>query len=58
MIGQRGSLIKQIGVEARGDLERFFATKIYLDLRVRVRAGWRENERILDELGMTGRRDG
>ena len=58
VIGQRGSLIKQIGVEARADLERFFATKFYLDLRVRVRAGWRENERILDELGMTGRRDG
>ena len=58
VIGQRGSLIKQIGIEARCDLERFFATKFYLDLRVRVSAGWRENERILDELGMTGRRDG
>ena len=55
VIGRRGSLIKQIGKEAREDLERFFATKIYLDLHVRVRERWREDERILDELGLTRR---
>lgn len=56
VIGRRGSLLKQIGTEARADLERFFAARLYLDLHVRVRAGWREDERILDELGMARRR--
>ena len=56
VIGQRGSLIKRIGTEARQELERFFRTKVYLDLHVRVRAGWRENDRILDELGVTRQR--
>ena len=56
VIGQRGALIRRIGVEARADLERFFATRFFLDLHVRVRAGWRENERILDELGLARRR--
>jgi GTP-binding protein Era len=48
VIGRHGALIKRIGTEAREDLERFFATKIYLDLHVRVRAGWREDERDED----------
>ncbi len=56
VIGRRGSLLKQVGTEARADLERFFAARLYLDLHVRVRAGWREDERILDELGMARRR--
>ena len=56
VIGRRGSLLRQIGTEARADLERFFAARLYLDLHVRVRAGWREDERILDELGMARRR--
>ena len=56
VIGRRGSLIKKIGTEARQELERFFGTKVYLDLHVRVRVGWRENERILDELGVMRQR--
>ena len=55
VIGKGGALLKQIGTEAREELERFFATRVYLDLHVRVRAGWRENERILSELGITRR---
>ena len=56
VIGRQGALLKRIGTEARADLERFFAARLYLDLHVRVRAGWREDERILDELGMARRR--
>ena len=56
VIGRRGSLIRRIGTEARRDLERFFAAKLYLDLHVRVRAGWREDERVLDEIGLSRRR--
>lgn len=56
VIGQRGALIKKIGTEARLDLERFFAAKVYLDLHVRVRTGWREDDRILDEILIERRR--
>ena len=56
VIGHRGELIKRIGTEARVDLEKFFATKVFLDLHVRVRADWREDDRILGDLGI-GRAD-
>ena len=52
VLGRGGARIKQIGVEARLDLERLFGKRVYLDLHVRVRRGWRENERILRELGL------
>ena len=56
VIGRAGARIKQIGTEARADLERFFAARLYLDLHVRVRSGWREDERMLDEIGVARRR--
>lgn len=56
VIGRGGARIKQIGTEARADLERFFAARMHLDLHVRVRTGWRENERMLDEIGVAPRR--
>ena len=49
-------MIKRIGTEARQDLERFFACKVYLDLRVKVKPDWRDDERTLDDLGLPGRR--
>jgi GTPase len=52
VIGRAGDMIKRIGTEARQDLERFFETKVFLDLRVKVRADWRNNERVLDDLGL------
>jgi GTP-binding protein Era len=45
-------MIKRIGTAARLDLERFFQARVYLDLRVKVRSEWREDDRVLDELGM------
>ncbi len=56
VIGHRGALIKQIGSEARADLERFFGSRVYLELHVRVKAGWREDDRLLGELGIGGSR--
>jgi len=53
VIGRGGTLLKQIGTEAREELERFFSAKVYLDLHVRVQEGWREDERILTQLGLT-----
>lgn len=52
VIGRGGEMIKRIGTEARQDLERFFDTRVYLDLRVKVNADWRNNDRALDELGV------
>ncbi len=54
VIGRGGRLVKQIGSNARAALERFFEARVYLDLHVRVRPGWRENERLLTELGLKG----
>jgi len=52
VIGRGGSMIKAIGTAARHELERFFGARVFLDLRVKVRADWREDERMLDELGL------
>lgn len=55
LIGKGGAAIKAIGTAAREELERFFDTKVFLDLHVKVRDSWREDERTLDELGLEGR---
>jgi GTPase len=52
VIGRAGEMIKRIGTEARQDLERFFDTKVFLDLRVKVNPDWRNDERTLDALGV------
>ncbi len=52
VIGRGGAMIKQIGTEARQELEAFFGTKVYLDLRVKVDPAWRDNDRTLDALGV------
>ena len=52
VVGRGGSMVKQIGTAAREDLERFFQTKVFLDLRVRVKSEWREDDHVLKDLGM------
>jgi GTP-binding protein Era len=52
VIGRGGEMLKRIGTEARRDLEAFFETKVFLDLRVKVNADWRDNDRVLDDLGV------
>jgi len=56
VIGRAGSMIKKIGTEARKDLEAFFNCKVYLDLRVKVKPDWRNDERALDDLGLPKRK--
>ena len=56
LVGRAGSRIKEIGTAARKELMRFFDTKVFLDLHVKVREGWREDERVLDSLGLPARR--
>lgn len=52
VVGRGGEMIKRIGTAAREDLERFFGTKVFLDLHVRVKTEWREDEAVLKDLGM------
>jgi GTP-binding protein Era len=56
VIGRGGEMIKAIGTAARRELERFFDTRVFLDLRVKTRADWREDERTLDTLGLPQRK--
>ena len=54
VVGRGGSMVKKIGTEARKELESFFHAKVYLSLHVKVRSDWRENDRVLNDLGMLG----
>jgi GTP-binding protein Era len=55
VIGKGGDMIKRIGTEARLDLERMLGGRVHLDLHVKVRSDWRDDERLLDELGLRRR---
>jgi len=52
VIGHAGAMIKAIGTAARLELEKFFAARVFLDLHVKVKPDWREDERLLDSLGV------
>jgi len=52
VVGKGGGMIKQIGTAAREELERFFASRVYLDLHVKVKSEWREDDKVLAELGL------
>jgi GTP-binding protein Era len=56
VVGKGGDMIKRIGTEARTDLEEMIGGPVYLDLHVKVRHDWRDDERILDDMGLRGRR--
>ena len=51
IIGRGGAMIRKIGSRARRSVERLVGGKVYLDLWVKVREGWREDDRQLRQLG-------
>jgi GTP-binding protein Era len=51
VIGKGGERLKAIGSEARRDMERLFGGKVYLELWVKVRSGWADDERAVKSLG-------
>ena len=51
IIGKKGSMLKEIGRQARLEMEQFFGTRIYLELFVKVSKDWTTNERMLKEFG-------
>jgi len=52
VVGKAGSMIKAIGTAARLGLEEHFQQKVFLDLHVKVKSEWRDDERLLDEMGL------
>lgn len=56
VIGKGGALLKQIGTEARADLENFHQARVMLRLWVKVREEWRDDRGALHELGIEGDR--
>ena len=53
VIGNKGSKIKTIGIESRQDMENMFEAKVHLELWVKVKSGWADDERALRSLGYT-----
>ncbi|UAY95329.1 GTPase Era [Dickeya dadantii] len=51
VIGNKGAKIKTIGIEARQDMEQMFEAKVHLELWVKVKSGWADDERALRSLG-------
>ncbi len=51
IIGHKGSALKRVGTEARKDLEKFFAKKIFLELYVKVNKNWRNDKNQLKRFG-------
>ena len=51
VIGKKGELLKAVGREARIEMESLFESKVFLELWVKVRDGWSDNERMLKNLG-------
>jgi GTPase len=52
VIGKGGEKLKEIGTAARQDLEAFFDRKVFLELHVKVKKGWRDDENTLRTLGL------
>jgi GTP-binding protein Era len=51
VIGKQGERLKAVGMQARQDMEKLFGKKVFLEMWVKVREAWREDERALIELG-------
>ncbi|WP_316676390.1 GTPase Era [uncultured Tolumonas sp.] len=51
VIGNKGEKLKVIGTEARLDMERLFGQRVFLELWVKVKSGWADDERALRSLG-------
>jgi len=51
LVGKGGSMLKEIGKRARHDIERLLGTRIFLELRVKVKKDWRNQDRLLRNFG-------
>ncbi|HET9056261.1 MAG TPA: GTPase Era [Chitinophagaceae bacterium] len=51
ILGEGGKMIKRLGTESRMDIEKFLNSKVFLELYVKVKPGWRDNDLFLKEYG-------
>jgi len=51
LIGKKGAKLKEISTQARYDMEKLFDSKVYLEVWVKVKSGWADDERALKSLG-------
>lgn len=51
IIGKKGEMLKTIGSQARRDIERLISSKVFLELWVKVKKGWRDDKKMLQTLG-------
>ena len=56
VVGKGGEMNKQIGTAARLGLEAHFETRVFLDLHVKVKSDWRDDDRVLHDIGVGGGR--
>jgi GTP-binding protein Era len=52
LIGKKGAMLKEVGKQAREDLEKLLGCRIFLELFIRVDSGWTQNPRLLTEMGL------
>ncbi len=55
MIGKRGAMLKDIGTQARMEMEKLFGAKVFLELFVRVKKDWTSSDKMLQEFGLLKR---
>jgi GTP-binding protein Era len=51
VIGKKGEMLKKVGTDARFDIEKLIGQKVYIQLWVKVKKGWSDNERAMQSLG-------
>jgi GTP-binding protein Era len=51
LVGKQGSMLKEIGKRARYDIERLLGTRVYLELRIKVKKDWRNQDNLLRDFG-------
>ncbi len=51
IIGAKGRMLKEVGTLARIDIERLLGTRVFLQLWVKVKRGWRDDKKVLHDLG-------
>jgi GTP-binding protein Era len=52
LVGKGGRMVREVGTAARKELERDLGARVFLDLQVKVRRGWRRDEGLLDRIGI------
>ena len=52
IVGQGGSAMKKLSSNSRSDIEKFLGRPVFLDIQVKVRDGWRQDEASLEDLGL------